>query len=65
MKVNVVLASCTLLYFQYSLQSTLELLHIMFTINTWIIIKKIFLNMIMSSKQKIIHINARSKTNRN
>ena len=33
-KINVVLAYCTLSCFQYSLQSTLELVLILFTINT-------------------------------
>ena len=37
---NAVLACCTLRYFQQSLQSTLELVLILFTTNTWIIIKK-------------------------
>ena len=64
MKINVVLAYCRLYYFQYFLQSILELLLILFTINTWIAIKKMFLNMIMSIKDKIININRRSKTNK-
>ena len=53
MKKDVVLAYCTLCYFQYSLQSAFELEFILFTINTSIIIKKIFLNMIIPAKQKI------------
>ena len=53
---NVVLAYCILCYFQWSLQSTLELMLILFTKNTWTVIKKMFLNMIMSFKQKIIKI---------
>ena len=32
--INVVLAYCTLCYFQYSLQSALELVFILFTVNT-------------------------------
>ena len=48
---------CTLPYFQQSLQSTLELLLILFTTNTWIVIKKTFLDMIISIKQQIININ--------
>ena len=49
--------SCILyIVFQYSLQLMLEFLFILFTINTWIIIKNIFLNMIMFIKQKIINI---------
>ena len=52
-KTNVVLAHCTLCCFQYSLQSTLELVLILFTINTWIAIKKLLLDMIMSIKQQL------------
>ena len=49
--------SCILyIVFQYSLQLMLEFLFILFTINTWIMIKNIFLNMIMFIKQKIINI---------
>ena len=49
--------SCILyIVLQYSLQLMLEFLFILFTINTWIIIKNIFLNMIMFIKQKIINI---------
>ena len=46
-KINAILAYCTLYYFQYSIQSISELLLILFTVNTWIVIKKMFLNMIM------------------
>ena len=55
MKTNVVLAYCALYCFQYSLQPTLELLLILFTTNTSTIIKKIFLNMIIPTKKKIIN----------
>ena len=55
-RINIILAYCTLCYFKYSLQSILELLLILFTINTWIVIKKVLLNMIMLIKEKIINI---------
>ena len=43
-------------------KSTLGLLLILFTTNTWIVMKKMFLNMIMFIKQQIIkHINGRSQ----
>ena len=48
-KINAVLACCALCCFQYYLQPTLELLLILFTMNTWIVIKK------MSIKEKIIN----------
>ena len=50
-------SSCILyiVLFSYSLQLMLELLLILLTINTWIIIKKTFLNIIISIKQKIIN----------
>ena len=63
-KINVVLAYCTLRCFQYSLQSTLELVLILFTTNTRNIIKKMFLDMIMSISQKNININGRRQTNK-
>ena len=44
---------CTLCYFQYSLQ--LALVFILFITNTRIVIKKMFLNMVMFIKQKIIN----------
>ena len=53
MKINVGLVNCTLCCFQFSSQLMLELLTILLTINTWIIIKKMFLNMIIPTKQKI------------
>ena len=49
---KVILAYCTLCYFQYFLQSILELLFILFIANTEIIIKKMFLHMIMFIKEK-------------
>ena len=52
-KMNVILVYCTLYCFQYSLQLMLELLLILFTINTWIVMKKMFLYMIMFIIQKI------------
>ena len=54
-KINAVLAQCTLCYFQYFSQLTLVLRLILFTTNTWIVIKKMFLNMIMSIKQTNIN----------
>ena len=52
--------SCILyIVLQYSLQLMLEFLFILFTINTWIIIKNIFLNMVMFIKQKIINIKSK------
>ena len=47
--------SCILyiVFFQYSLQLILEFVLILFTINTWILIKKMFLNMIMVIQQQI------------
>ena len=51
-KINVILAQCILCYFGYSLQLMLEFVLILFTINTWIVIKKMFLNMITSIKQQ-------------
>ena len=50
-KINVVLAHCTLCCFQY-LQSKLELVLILFTTNTLIVIKKLVLDTIMSIKQQ-------------
>ena len=41
MKLNAVPAHCRLYYFQYFLQQTLTLLLNLFTINTWVAIKKI------------------------
>ena len=55
MKINAILACCTLSYFQYSLQLMLELLLIMFTISTRIEIKKVFLYMIIFIERKIIN----------
>ena len=43
---------CILCSFQYYLQSTLELVLILFTTNTLIVIKKLHLDMIMSIKQQ-------------
>ena len=69
-KINIVLGYCTFSCFQYSLQSTLELVLILFTTNTLIMIKKLFLDMIMFIKQQfnkfnyIKHINGRSQTNK-
>ena len=51
-QINVVLAYCILFCFQCSLQSTLELLLILFTTNTWTVMKKMLQNMIMLIKQK-------------
>ena len=51
--------SCILhiVYFQYSLQLMLELLLILFTVNTEIIIAKMFLNiMVTSITQKVINM---------
>ena len=50
---KVILSYYALCYFQYFLQSILELLLILFITNTEIIIKKIFLYMIMFIKEKI------------
>ena len=50
--INAVLAYCTLFYYQWFLQKTLELVLISFTTNTWIMIKKLVLNMIISTKQQ-------------
>ena len=55
-KINPVLAHCTLYCFQYFKQSVLELVFILFTTNTWVVIQKMFLNMITPIKQKIINI---------
>ena len=61
MKINVILAHCTLYCFQYSLSLMLELMFILFNINTWIVIKKMFLNiMIMFIKRKLINIDGRN-----
>ena len=49
--------SCILCCFQYYLQSTLESLLILFTTNTWIVIKEMFLNIIISIRQKNTNIN--------
>ena len=57
MKINAVLVYCTLYYFQYFLQSILELLLILFIINTSVVMKKMFLNMIMFIKEKIVNNN--------
>ena len=60
-------SSCTLYILLVSiefLQSTSELLLILFTTNTWIVIKKMFLDMIMSIKQQIVNINGKSQINR-
>ena len=54
-KINAVLVQCTLCYFHYFSQLTLVLLLILFTTNTWIVMKKMFLNMIMSIKQTNIN----------
>ena len=51
-QINVVLAYCILFCFQCSLQSALELLLILFTTNTWTVMKKMLQNMIMLIKQK-------------
>ena len=59
-RINAVLAYCTLCCFQYYLMQ--KLLLILFTTDTWIIIKKMLLNM-TSIKEKIININGRSQTN--
>ena len=58
--------SCMLniVLFQKSLQWTFELLLILFTTNTWIVKKKMLLDMIMSIKQKIIHIHGKNQTNK-
>ena len=45
-------AYCTLCCFQCFLQLMLELVLILFTTNTWIVIKKLFLNMIMFIMRK-------------
>ena len=55
MKINAILACCTLCYFQYSLQLMLELLLIMFIISARIEIKKVFLYMIIFIERKIIN----------
>ena len=52
---NIIFAYCTWCCFQYSLQSTLEQVLILFTINTTIVIKKMSLQMIMFIMQKIIN----------
>ena len=57
MKINAVLVYCTLYYFQYFLQSILELLLILIIINTSVVMKKMFLNMIMFIKEKIVNNN--------
>ena len=64
-KINAILAHCTLYCFQYYLQSVSGLLLILFTVNTWVIIKKRFLNMILSIKQKIINIRLNWRSQRN
>ena len=46
-KINVAFAYCTFCCFQYSLQSTLKLVLVLFTINAWIAIKKLLLDMIV------------------
>ena len=54
-KINAILAYCTLCYFQYFLQLILQLGLTLFTTNIRIAIKKIFLNiMIIFIKLKII-----------
>ena len=45
--------SCCILYIV--LQSASELVFILFTVNTYIIIKKMFLNMIIPTMQRIIN----------
>ena len=57
MKINAVPVYCTLYYFQYFLQSILQLLLILFIINTSVVMKKMFLNMIMFIKEKIVNNN--------
>ena len=56
---------CTMyiLLFSIILTITLELVFILFTINTWIITNKMILNLIVSSKQQIININGKYQTN--
>ena len=56
--INAVLARCTLCYFQKFLQSTLDLVLIMFMF----IIKKMFLDMIIN--QQIININGKYQRNK-
>ena len=56
---------CTMyiLLFSIIFTITLELVFILIAINTWIVTNKMFLNLILSSKQQIININGKYQTN--
>ena len=56
-------SSCTI-YVVLILQSALVLVLILFTISTWMIIKKLLLNKIMSIKYQIININKKYQRNK-
>ena len=60
--INAIFAQCILYYFGYFLQLIPELLFILFTINTLIVIKEMFLNiMIMFIKQQF-NINIKNRS---
>ena len=56
---------CTLYIVLFSIVSTISIgiATYLFTAHTWVVIKKMFLNIIMSIKQQIIYINGKYKTN--
>ena len=62
---NVCKSSCTLYIVLFSIIFTINIgiVLILFTTNTWTVIKKMFLDMIMCIKQQIFNINGKYETN--